>query len=286
MRRRIEVQNRRRAVTIRKPMYYAGSLRILKTESFSAEEAEVEARFAALVEARLDEIIAQYEVRFGSVVDTDRAREFSPDYCASKASRTRFSRAVYQPAKALADEIFRREIRKVAPSEGWRILFTSGGTGAGKSTALAWLSEEPQTDDHYDILVDGTLSDHQAAQAKIREALALGHRVTVIHVFRAFAETVRLVVTLDNIAATHFRSRETLFKLVEEFGTRIKVRILENCGEEPSRVISAPELAGKQAESVDQLRGMAHAVFADEFARLKISHPEIYEAFIQKGSRR
>ncbi|GEM_PF-5176390 len=277
-------------------MYYEGPLRILKTETLSADEAEVEARFAALVQTHLDEIIAEYEARFGSVIDTDRAREFSPDYCASKASRTRYSQAVYQPAKALADEIFRREIIKVAPAEGWRILFTSGGTGAGKSTALAWLSEEPQTDDQYDILVDGSLSDHPAARAKIREALALGHRVTVIHVFRAFAETVRLAVkraiamgravTLDNIAATHFRSREALFKLVEEFGTRIKVRVLENCGNEPSRVISVPELASKQGDSVDRLREMAHSVFTDEFASLKNDHPEIYEAFLQKGSRR
>ena len=276
-------------------MYYEGPLRILKTESLSAEEAEVEARFAALVESRLDEIIAEYGARFGSVIDTDRAREFSPDYCASKASRTRYSRAVYQPAKALADEIYRREIRKGAPAEQSHILFMSGGTGSGKSTALEWLSEEPHPNDRYDILVDGTLSDHQAAQAKIREALALGHRVIVVHVFRAFAETVRLVVrraiergravTLDNIAATHFRSRETLFKLVEEFGTRIKVRVLENCGEDPSRAISIPELAGKHGESVDQLRELAHGVFADEFASLKIDRPEIYEAFRQKGSR-
>ena len=104
-------------------MYYEGPLRILKTETLSDDEAEVEARFAALVQTRLDEIIAEYEARFGSVIDTDRAREFSPDYCASKASRTRYSRAVYQPAKALADEIYRREIRKAAPAEGWRILF-------------------------------------------------------------------------------------------------------------------------------------------------------------------
>ena len=277
-------------------MYYEGPLRILKTESLSAEEAEVEARFAALVQSRLDEITAEYEARIGSVIDTDRAREFSPDYCASKASRTRYSRAVYQPAKALADEIYRREIRKGAPAEQSHILFTSGGTGSGKSTALEWLSEEPHTNDRYDILVDGTLSDHQAAQAKIRQALAFGHRVIVAHVFRAFAETVRLVVrraiergravTLDNIAATHFRSRETLFKLVEEFGTRIKVRVLENCGDEPSRAISMLELAGKHGESVDQLREVAHGVFANEFANLKIDRPEIYEAFLQKGSRR
>jgi hypothetical protein len=114
-------------------MYYEGPLRILKTETLSADEAEVEARFAAVVQTRLDEIIAEYEARFGSVIDTDRAREFSPDYCASKTSRTRYSRAVYQPAKALADEIYRREILKAAPAEGLRILFTSGGTGAGKA---------------------------------------------------------------------------------------------------------------------------------------------------------
>lgn len=277
-------------------MDYEGPLRVPKNENLSADEAEVEARFAAQIQGRLDETIAEYLARFGAVIDTDRARELCAHYSASKATRTRFSRAVYNPAKALADEIYRREIRKAAPPEGWRILFTSGGTGVGKSTALGWLSEDPETQDRYDILVDGTLSDHEAAQAKIRDAFALGHRVTVIHVHRDFAETVRMVVkraiekgrtvTLDNIAATHFRSRETLFKLVEEFGTRIKVRVLENRGEERSRVISLSKLAAKHGGSVDQLREMAHALFADEFSSLKVDHPEIHEAFLEKGSRR
>jgi hypothetical protein len=177
----------------------------------------VEARFAAQIQGRLDEVIAEYLVRFGTVIDTDRARELCGDYSATKATRTRFSRAVYNPAKALADEIYRREIRKTAPPRGWRVLFTSGGTGAGKSTALAWLEETSEPDDRYDILVDGRLSDYATARAKIRRALALGHSVTVVHVHREFAETVRTVVkraiemgravTLDNIAATHFRSK-------------------------------------------------------------------------------
>ena len=189
----------------------------------------------------------------------------------------------------MADEIYRRSIRSAEAADGLRILFTSGGTGVGKSTALAWLSEEPQPDDDFDILVDGTLSDHQAAQEKIREALTIGHRVTVVHVHRAFAETVRMVVkravekgrtvTLDNIAATHFRSRETLFKLVEEFGARIKIRALENRVGEPSRTVSIAELVGKQEESIDQLRKLAHTLLANEFGSLKIDHPEIHEAF-------
>ena len=277
-------------------MYYEGPLRILKTETLSADEAEVEARFAVLVQTRLDEIIAEYEARFGSVIDTDRAREFSPDYCTSKVSRTRYSRAVYQPAKALADEIYRREICKSAGSKMRRVLFTSGGTGAGKSTALAMLGVESESGGKYDLLVDGTLSDFAAARAKIRQALALGHSVAIVHVHRAFAETVRMVVkraiemgravTLDNIAATHFRSVETLFKLAEEFGERIDIRVLENSGDQPARTISLAELAGRRANSVDQLRKLAHTLLVNEFNSLKVDHPEIHEALFQKGSRR
>ena len=277
-------------------MYYEGPLRILKTETLSADEAEVEARFAVLVQTRLDEIIAEYEARFGSVIDTDRAREFSPDYCTSKVSRTRYSRAVYQPAKALADEIYRREICKSADSKMRRVLFTSGGTGAGKSTALAMVGVESESSGKYDLLVDGTLSDFAAARVKIRQALALGHTVAIVHVHRAFAETVRMVVkraiemgravTLDNIAPTHFRSAETLFKLAEEFGERIDIRALENSGDQPARTISLAELAGRRAHSVDQLRKLAHTLLANEFNSLKVDHPEIHEALFQKGSRR
>lgn len=277
-------------------MDYEGPLRIPKNENLSADEAEVEARFAAQIQGRLDEVIAEYLARFGTVIDTDRARELCGDYSATKATRTRFSRAVYNPAKALADEIYRREIRKTAPPKGWRVLFTSGGTGAGKSTALAWLEETSGPDDRYDILVDGTLSDHATARAKIRRALALGRSVTVVHVHREFAETVRMVVkraiemgravTLDNIAATHFRSRETLFKLAQEFGERINIRVVENSGDEPARAISLAELASKRGESVDHLRKLAHTLFVNEFGSLKVDHPEIYEAFLQEGSRR
>ena len=277
-------------------MNYEGPLRIPKNEKLSPDEAEVEARFAAQIQGRLDETIAEYLARFGTVIDTDRARELCADYSATKATRTRFSRAVYNPAKALADEIYRREIRRTAPLKRRRILFTSGGTGAGKSTALDWLAETTSPDDESNFLVDGTLSDHAAARAKIRRALALGYNVTILHVHREFREAVRGVVkrtvedgravTLDNIAATHLRSKETLFKLKEEFGERINLRVVENAGGEQARPISLAELAEKQGETVDQLREMAHGLLADEFASLKVDRPEIYEAFLQAGSRR
>ena len=82
-------------------MDYEGPLRIPKNEKLSADETEVEARFAAQIQGRLDEVIAEYLARFGTVIDTDRARELCADYSATKATRTRFSRAVYNPAIAL-----------------------------------------------------------------------------------------------------------------------------------------------------------------------------------------
>lgn len=277
-------------------MDYEGPLRIPKNQNLSAAETEVEARFAAQIQERLDTMIAEYVARFGTVIDTDRARELCAEYTATNATRTRFSRAVYNPAKALADEIYRRKILKTAPSERRRILFTSGGTGAGKSTALDWLEKAIGPDDRPNFLVDGTLSDHAAARAKIRRALTLGYDVTILHVHRDFREAVRGVVqraveqgravTLDNIAATHFRAKETLFALIEEFGERINVRVVENANDEAARPISLAELAEKRGTSVDQLRGIAHALFADEFASLKVNHPEIHEAFLQAGSRR
>ena len=47
-------------------MDYEGPLRIPKNEKLSADEAEVEARFAAQIQGWLDEVIAEYLARFGN----------------------------------------------------------------------------------------------------------------------------------------------------------------------------------------------------------------------------
>ena len=89
---------------------------------------------------------------------------------------------------------------------------------------------------------------------------------------------------LDNIAFTHFLSRETLFKLAQEFGERINIRVVENSGDEPARAISLAELASKRGKSVDHLSKLAHTLFVN--GNLEVDHPEIYEPSSKKGSRR
>jgi len=87
---------------------------------------------------------------------------------------------------------------------------------------------------------------------------------------------------LDNIAFTHFRSRETLFKLAQEFGERINIWVVEKYGDEPARAISLAELASKRGKSVDHLRKLAHTLFVNEFGNLEVDHPEIYEPSSKK----
>jgi hypothetical protein len=92
-------------------------------------------------------------------------------------------------------------------------------------------------------------------------------------------------VTLDNMAATYFGSRETLRRLTEEFGDQIDVRVVENRDRESLRAIPASQFASDPSVNIDQLREMAHALFADEFASLKDDHREVYEAFLKSGFR-
>jgi hypothetical protein len=175
----------------------------------------------------------------------------------------RASVATYNPARALADEVYCREIGKPAGPKGCRILFTSGGAGSGKTTAIeALLADSSNAANYFDILVDGTLSDFNAARSKIRQALALGHSVTIIHVNREFLETVRMVVkravqmgrvvALEDIAVTRFRSQEAIFKLQSEFSGKINIRVLENLTNASPSEIGLDYLGKKRAKSIDE----------------------------------
>ncbi len=95
-------------------------------------------------------------------------------------------------------------------------------------------------------------------------------------------------MTLDNIAATHFRARQTLFKLVEEFegfGEQFTALIGENALGRDVEWFSLARLAAAPGNTVEALRAEAHALFHNEFSGLKSTHPSIHKAFLQAGSR-
>lgn len=74
----------------------------------SLEERRIEVKFAAELAADLEAAAAEYQRRFGNVLDRNNVQELSPDYAASRESRQRWNVATLEPAGAFADWLLDR----------------------------------------------------------------------------------------------------------------------------------------------------------------------------------
>jgi hypothetical protein len=156
-------------------------MKIAQMDGLSPEAQAVEARAIERVVMELDGLIEQYRERFGVVVGTDLARELFPDYTASLQSRLRFALAVQRSAAYVADEVYKRILS--GPGLG-DALFTAGGTGAGKTTAIRTSSQTSGLISEAAIVYDSNFNSLSSAKAKVTLALEAGLRVIVIFVHR------------------------------------------------------------------------------------------------------
>lgn len=152
-------------------------------ESLTGRAAEIQTAFRDWVWEHLDEAIAQYQAVNGNVLNTDEARKLSSDYNATPETRSLYSSAVHEPASWLVKEIYARELAKMAPDgKEDLVLFTAGGTGAGKSSAVkAALSSEAE---RAQIVFDTNMNGYASSDQKIQQALDAGKRVVIAYVFR------------------------------------------------------------------------------------------------------
>ena len=114
---------------------YPGGLGIKKARGLTSAEREIEARFAAQIEADLEYFIAKYRRDYGKVLNTDNARELSADYRKSKRSRAEHAASVQEPASAVVKEVWRRMLAEKESSGADAVLFLAGGGGSGKTRA-------------------------------------------------------------------------------------------------------------------------------------------------------
>jgi hypothetical protein len=174
--------------------YYPGNLRIEKGRHLSTKEREVEARFARYLEDHTEQAIARYQEQFGKEINTDNARELSKDYAPggieatdsqTKTARATWSNAVHEPASALVKEIYKRELKKPAgPRQLDWVVFTAGGTAAGKTTAIKAVPGVAKVVQAAQIIYDSTLSSLRSSPEKITQALEAGKKVSIIYVHR------------------------------------------------------------------------------------------------------
>lgn len=149
----------------------------------------IESRFADQIEADPRAAIEKYnslpDTKGGKVINADTARELSPDYLKDRTQAA----AVHEPASWLMKQIYTQKLKE-APKEGEdnQVLFTMGGTGAGKSTAIKGTLGDIEAKSQ--IVYDANGNNYDSLKGKIQQAIDAGKKVIVAYVDRDPAEAL------------------------------------------------------------------------------------------------
>lgn len=234
---------------------------IPQAKSLTPDERQVEQKFSNAVATDQPKALADYRSRFtrpnGTLeINTDNARELSPDYSASNEGRTAYARAVHEPASWVAKKLYEEEVTKPAPKglEN-RVVFTAGGTGAGKTTGTSAI---PPGEKPPQIIYDTNSNNLESAQAKVETALSNGKEVGIIYVHRlpedAFESMIDRAhktgrpVPIENHIETHTGAPSTLVKLAEIYkdNPKVDIKVVDNT--------HGP--GGAKAGTIDMLRDL------------------------------
>lgn len=152
--------------------------------ALTAADRQIENRLAlqvADVEAAEKLYAALPDAKAGKVLNTDTARELSADYLADRTK----SAAVHGPASWLVKQLYARRLAaEPAADEIPLVLFTAGGTGAGKTTAVGAVPRVRTLADEAQIIYDTNMGSVASSRTKIDQALAAGKGVQVALVVR------------------------------------------------------------------------------------------------------
>ncbi len=273
------------------------SLKVTPDTNLPKEMAEIETRFTQQLNADLDGAIDQYknlpDSDGGRIINTDLARELSPDYVADRT----LSAAVHEPASAFTKAYYAKLLSEpAAPGKFNEVLFTGGGTGAGKSTALedALLEKTVRSQ----IVYDTNLAGFPSSVKKIDEALDAGKDVTIAYVYRdpiealtgggefgggAIQRAKRMgrTVPVDIHVGTHVRSIETVKDLAKHYdeNPNVRIRLIDNTGGKGKAFDAGNDLSGLPEYDYNELLKEA----TDELVKARKEGwlpQKLYEGFV------
>lgn len=264
---------------------YGGTIEAAK--SLPDEQRAIEQRFAEWILADVDRAVDAYaahpETDGGKIINTDIARDLSPDYNASKDSRSALSSAVHEPASWLVKELYRRKLAEEPKAgEQPRVMFTAGGTGAGKSTAIEGVPSALDKRNSSQIVYDTNMNTMSSAVSRIEQALEAGKKVDITYVARdpvvaltqgALPRAMRQGRTapLPEHARTHAGSADVIQKLAEKYKDNpdVKVNVLDNTG--PRGTVADADIATVKAIDYNNLEARLRAALESEFKNGRIT---------------
>lgn len=218
---------------------------IPRADNLPTAERAIENRFAEKLARDPEAAVAEYaalpDSMGGRVLNTDVARELSPDYLADRTK----SVAVHEPASWFIKQLYAQKLADIQPGEA--VTFTSGGTGAGKTTAIEQVPTAALLAERSAIVYDTNMNSIGSAVAKIEQALAAGADVNILHVQRDPIEALTVgalpramrqaakfgtgrTVPLVEHARTHRGAAEVIQQLADRYkdDPRVSVQVIDN----------------------------------------------------------
>ena len=234
---------------------------------------------------------SHYYTDGGRIISSDSGRETFPIY---REDRTK-SALVHEGASELAKRMYAKKLSQPVP-EGYdsRVLFTAGGTGAGKSSAIDSSPLIKPLADKANIIYDTNMNGLQSSVKKIEQALDAGREVDIVYTYRDPEEALRLgaltramkmkektgsgrTVPLNEHLKTHMGSYDTMLKLQEKYKNdpRVLIRAIDNShGKGNSKVVTLDKIPKLNENEVSPRLNRA---LEEEYQSGRISK-DIYEA--------
>jgi hypothetical protein len=180
----------------------------------------------------------------GRILNTDEAREMSPEY---RADRTK-SADVHEPSSAFVKQMYAEKLSQPTPSgRDNTVLFTAGGTGAGKSTSLQAAAQQSKGIQNAEMVYDTNMNTFESADKKVKQALAAGRKVGIAYVYRDPVEALKngnlsrasrmeaelgtgRTVPIEEHFRTHAGVRDVMERLQAKYGNdhRFHLTVIDN----------------------------------------------------------
>jgi len=253
-------------------------------QAMSPENRAMAERFADKLRD-YDAAVAEYaklnDSHGGKVLNTDLARELSPDYL---KDRTR-SEVVQRLSSALVRKMY---ADRLAATKEPMVILSAGGPGAGKTTVLNELPALGRASESADIVYDTTMSHYGSAKGMIEQALQANGLVDVVLVIREPVDALlngvirRAVeeeklhgsgrtVTLDYFLSAQPAAIRNVFRLAEEYkgNSDVQFRYVDN----NHGLNRAKEVTLEQAKQIEfqQVEERAREILEQEYRDGRIS---------------
>jgi len=192
----------------------------------------------------VEEYAAHPESKGGRVINTDVAREMSQHY---REDRTR-SADIHEGASSFMKKIYADRLSQPTP-KGMdnTVVFSAGGTGAGKTTALDILEKVDPALAKAEMIYDTNMNKFSSADKKIQQALDAKRKVRIVYTYRDPAEALEngalsrahrmekekgsgRTVPIGEHLKTHLGSRQVIEQLQKKYAKnkRVNIQIVDN----------------------------------------------------------